>query len=164
MLHSSVIVTESQIAGRGLVATAFIAKGTLVWQRDGHEIIISREEVLALPPEEQAHYYVDEVGYVLCRDGSQYMNHSCAPNLAATDNDDLIAARDIHPGEEVTYDYGLTEIDPQLRPAWHCACGADHCRRIIRPTDVLLPDFQKRYAGQISDWIIERCRQLNGLA
>jgi hypothetical protein len=59
----------------------------------------------------------------------RYLNHSCAAN-ARMEGLDLIAARPIAAGEHVAFDYDSNEWD-MISP-FPCACGAAHCRGLIR--------------------------------
>jgi len=58
-----------------------------------------------------------------------YMNHSCDPNTKI-DGMKVIALRDILDGEELTFDYALTEQDPYWQ--MKCNCGSSNCRGIIK--------------------------------
>ncbi len=78
------------------------------------------------------------------------INHSCDPNTWLEDLD-LVARRDIAPGEELTAEYA-TFCGPSMS-AFECRCGAPHCRRVIRGDDYLLPEIRRRYAGHVSDFV-----------
>ncbi len=77
-----------------------------------------------------------------------YFNHSCNPNAGLTFVTDskinLIAIKDISPGEEITWDYSTTmdEDDWEM----NCKCGAANCRRRIRDFKYLPRAIQKKYA------------------
>ena len=71
---------------------------------------------------------------------ARWINHSCAPNCEAVlvENEDdpkrtqvfIEAIRAIKPGEELTYDYGITLAErhtPRLKKVWACRCGAKDC-------------------------------------
>ncbi len=71
---------------------------------------------------------------------ARWINHSCAPNCEAVlvENDVdpkksrvfIEAIRAIRPGEELTYDYGITLAErhtPRLKKIWACRCGAKDC-------------------------------------
>lgn len=101
----------SRIHGIGLIAEAFIAEGTRVWEpRPGFDLILSEDEVRGLSPpaREQVFWYAyyDPRGrvYVLSSDDDRFTNHSDDPNTA-NDGDATYATRDIRPGEEITWDY-----------------------------------------------------------
>lgn len=48
---------------------------------------------------------------VLCWDNGKYVNHSFKPTCFSTAYDFEIAIRDIHPGEELTDDYGYLKVE-----------------------------------------------------
>ncbi len=71
---------------------------------------------------------------------ARWINHSCAPNCEAVlvENDVdpkksrvfIEAVRAIRPGEELTYDYGITLAERhtlRLKKIWACRCGAKDC-------------------------------------
>jgi len=65
--------------------------------------------------------------------------HSCGPNMACDmETRTFTALRDIEPGEFITMDYDTTE-DVLFRP-FHCACGSEHCRGLIRGRKFLMDD------------------------
>jgi uncharacterized protein len=63
------------------------------------------------------------------------LNHSCAPNLGVRENEwcayDFVALRDILAGEELAFDYAMTEHS--LVAALSCCCGSSDCVGEIRP-------------------------------
>lgn len=67
-----------------------------------------------------------------CSDGNQFkhLNHSCSPNcyLRIIGNRvEVYTLRPIHPGAELTVDYGETPHQGGMR----CQCGAANCRGIL---------------------------------
>lgn len=71
---------------------------------------------------------------------ARWINHSCAPNCEAVMVEDeadpknsrvfIEAIRAIRPGEELTYDYGITLAErhtPRLKKIWECRCGSPKC-------------------------------------
>ncbi len=64
---------------------------------------------------------------------SNYINHSCDPNVQFDMNDNLIARRDIGPGEELYVDYGTFIVNADQD--FICGCGAERCRRHITKDD-----------------------------
>ena len=63
------------------------------------------------------------------------LNHSCEPNLGVRENRwcayDFVALRDILAGEELSFDYAMTEHS--LVAALSCSCGSAGCHGEIRP-------------------------------
>jgi SET domain-containing protein len=148
-------VRDSRIHGRGLFATANIAKGEVVAVKGGH--IITREELADVnarlgPVEIQitdnlfmAPVTADE------REASMlYSNHSCAANLGMCGNIIFLALRNIAAGEELTHDWCTTDDDSYSQT---CNCGAANCRGTLTGKDWQRPELQERYAGYFS-WLI----------
>lgn len=80
------------------------------------------------------HRWIDPTG------PARFLNHSCEPNLAFREPREFVAIRDIAAGEELTFDYSLTEDEALWR--MDCRCGAASCRGVVRaiqflPADVL---------------------------
>ena len=68
---------------------------------------------------------------------SRWINHSCAPNCEAVDDEDRIyieTLRAIRPGEELCYDYRI-ELEekhtPEMKRLYQCRCGARRCKGTI---------------------------------
>lgn len=126
-----------QRIGYGVFATAFIPKGTIIWVLDALDREMSADEVLALPDGLRAqveHYaYVDAAGrYIFCWDFGRYMNHSCRPTSRGVGEAFEIAVRDIHPGEQLTCEYGVLNLSHSLA----CACGHPDCRGSVGPANL----------------------------
>ena len=74
----------------------------------------------------------------------RYLNHSCAPSaLVNTDDLTLVAARDLAPGEEVTFFYPSTEWE--MTWPFPCRCGAQGCVGTISGAKDLPADVLDRY-------------------
>jgi SET domain-containing protein len=109
----------SGIHGLGCFAEERIEKGQVVWifdERIDRRIPVS--DLPSLPEAVQefleiyayAEIYEGEKVLVLCGDHGKYMNHADKPNLL-DDSVRNIAARDIEPGEELTCNYYLFDLD-----------------------------------------------------
>lgn len=62
-----------------------------------------------------------------------YFNHSCDGNLGFDKYGDFIAIKNIKKGEELCYDYGLIESNPDYKMT--CKCKSRNCRKIITGND-----------------------------
>lgn len=80
-----------------------------------------------------------------------FVNHSCNGNSWYIGDDELVALRDISPGEEICYDYCLTEADPDWR--LECRCGAAECRGVITGNDWKRADLQSKYRDHFTAYI-----------
>lgn len=158
MLHQAIIVQDSGIQGKGLFATEEIKAGEVTWQKDPDEARYHIDVIKRWPKEKQEKffrhayqvggewYHGPETGIVT--DPADYMNHSCDPNTWFVDDDLMVARRDIHPGEEITYDYATSESNENF--VLHCQCGAKDCRQVVRGTDYRTnPSVQKRYGAHV---------------
>ncbi|MGD0577135.1 MAG: SET domain-containing protein-lysine N-methyltransferase, partial [Candidatus Staskawiczbacteria bacterium] len=86
-------------------------------------------------------------------DEGRFLNHSCDPNCGVKGKFQIVAMRDIENGEELTFDYEMTEdSDWQMQ----CKCGSKLCRKVIGAYKNM-PEFVKeKYKGYISEWLTEK--------
>lgn len=123
--------------GYGIFATEKISKGTITYVSDGFETKIFPHFFNQLNPtmqEEIVRYaHVDNRGVQVIKwDRAKFVNHSCFPNTISTGYGFEIAIRPIHPGEEITCDYGLSNLSKEMK----CLCGAKFCRETINQNDI----------------------------
>jgi hypothetical protein len=78
--------------------------------------VLTRDQVANLNPFIKK--YLDTYSFtnkngekVLCWDNGKFVNHSFKPSCFSTAYDFEIAIRDIHPGEELTDDYGYLNVE-----------------------------------------------------
>ena len=140
--YRRIAVRRSNIHGKGVFATAPIAKGTRIIEYKGKRISEEAADE-QYGGDESPHTFLFLLENKLVIDGSRrgnsarWINHSCDPNCEANEEDGRMyidAIRDIAPGDELTYDYSLT-IDepntPELKQLYACGCGAPGCRGTI---------------------------------
>jgi SET domain-containing protein len=153
MLHPAIMMrSEETIEGRGLVAKAPIKAGEIVSRLDANQPKRLISELFQLSQEEQdriMHFcYQCDAEYVVCEQGiEKYMNHSCDPNTWWSDDDTMIARRDIEAGEEITYDYATTEVYVPFEMT--CLCGHANCRGVITTDDYKDPAWQARFGEHL---------------
>lgn len=102
--------------GFGVVASAPIPCGTIVWVQDDLDRVFEPDEIEALPflfhkPLDHFTYRDNRGRYVLCWDHGRYINHRTFCNCMTTSYGFEIAIRDISVGEELTDDYGFLNLD-----------------------------------------------------
>lgn len=127
--------------GRGLFAAEPIAVGAPILKFSGPVLTLSEarekgaDAANALQIGVDRYLYLDEPG--------RFVNHSCAPNAAVSDDTRLVALRDIGSGDEITFDYSTTVSD-----GWTmlCRCGTSACRELVVAFQLLPRDLQQRYA------------------
>jgi len=66
--------------------------------------------------------------------------------------------RDIQIGEEVCFDYAMSE-DNHF-DEFPCSCGAVTCRGQVSGKDWLLPEIQQRYFGYFSPYLQRRLEKM----
>jgi len=127
----------SQEIGYGVFATDPIPRGTIVYARDLLEIAVSPAAFAALDDFHRAvidkYSYIDEHGVrVVSWDHGKYVNHRCECNSMSTGYGFEIAIADIAPGDEITDEYGLFNLDQEFP----ISCGCTACRGVLRPDDI----------------------------
>ena len=132
--HTKVQFISDEV-GHGVVATAFIPKGTITWVQDPLDRVFSPAEVRSLPEASQRHleYFAfrNAAGsMVLCWDHARYVNHSFRSNCLSTVYDFEVAVRDIQPGEQLTDDYGYLNLHAPWKPM-----DEGTRRKWVRPDD-----------------------------
>ncbi|WP_020531512.1 SET domain-containing protein [Flexithrix dorotheae] len=134
----------SEDIGYGVFATGFIPKGAITYVKDSLEIVVSPTDFLLYEVEMkkaiEKYSYKDEYGFrIISWDFAKYVNHSCNCNSISTGYGFEIAIRDIQPGEQLTDEYSIFNLDHPFE----CGCGSENCRKTIFPAD-----FEKHY----KDW------------
>jgi len=146
-MPSKLATRRSQIHGNGMFATAPIAKGEKLIQYKGR--LRSHDEV------DRAYGDEDDNGHTflftlnedwvidanLDANSARWINHSCNPNCEAVFYEDdsgdkkkdkvwIQSMRAIKPGEELSYNYGITLAErhtPKMKKLWACRCGSKNC-------------------------------------
>lgn len=156
-------VKKSGIDGKGCFATSLIKKEEVICFMKGQLLSIPEliekyekgEERISDPLQVEERNYLDlDEPYI-------FFNHSCKPNAAVVKFNELIAIRDIKSGEEIVFDYSLTEwsedADWEDYNDWimDCNCKTLACRKKIREFRFLPSDIQDKSVlwGVIPDHI-----------
>ncbi|MCL4867507.1 MAG: SET domain-containing protein-lysine N-methyltransferase [Anaerolineae bacterium] len=148
-----------QKGSHGLFARTFIPAGDLLIVWGG--VIMSLAEVKQVPHSERQYaVQVDEDAFLLTPEpeAGDFINHSCNPNAGLSGQISVIALRDIYPGEEVCFDYAMSDSVPY--DEFECACGEANCRGRVTGNDWLIPELQVRYAGYFSPYLQRRINRL----
>ncbi|MFZ3374741.1 MAG: SET domain-containing protein-lysine N-methyltransferase [Chthoniobacterales bacterium] len=158
-LSPKTALRESKIHGRGLFATADIAKDEVVAVKGGH--IVNREALRRkiTPRLGPVEIQIGDDLFIAPvteeeREGSMlYSNHSCDANLGLRGEITFVAMRGIRAGEELTHDWCATDDDSY---SVECNCGAPNCRKILTGKDWQRLELQKRYAGYFSPYLARK--------
>jgi hypothetical protein len=154
----------------GVFAREPVAAGELLAMWSG--VIYRYDELETLEPivVSRSVQVEDEMFLIPIKHGEpgDFFNHSCNPNAGLNGQIGVVAMRDIAAGEEVCYDYAMSDGSPY--DEFDCHCGEPMCRHRVTGDDWRLPDLQARYNGYFSPYLqrrIERERaalHLNGVA
>ena len=126
----------SNEVGYGVVATQFIPAGTITWVLDKLDREFSPLEFQQMDSiyQEILDTYTfrnNQGNFVLCWDNGRYVNHSFNANCLTTAYDFELAIRDIHPGDQLTDDYGYLNIPRPFR-----AIDEGTKRKTVYPDDL----------------------------
>jgi uncharacterized protein len=140
-------------SGDGLFALEPVAKGELLVVWGG--IIITTEQLYQAPEFARHRSIQVDDNLHLCSglidDDADCINHSCDPNAGISGQISLVAIRDIEVGEEICFDYCMSDSLDTFSMA--CYCGHPHCRGAVHGTDWKDPELQERYKGYFSAYI-----------
>jgi SET domain-containing protein len=138
---------KSPIHGNGVFAVAPIRKGERVIEYKGRRRTHEQVDNDVGGDIDSGHTFLFTLNDDWVIDASyegndaRWINHSCDPNCEAViiENEDgdnrhdkvfIEAIRDIAPGEELSYNYGITLAErhtPRLKKIWACLCGSKKC-------------------------------------
>ena len=88
------------------------------------------------------------------REPGDSINHSCEPNCGMRNATTIVAMRDIAIGEELTFDYAMS--DASAYDEFDCNCGTSLCRGRVCADDWRLDTLRHRYKGFFSPYIQRR--------
>ena len=152
-MPKKIATRRSSIHGNGMFAVESLAKGQRLIEYKGVRKTHEEVDVGDSGDVDSGHTFLFTLNEVWVIDANfkgndaRWINHSCAPNceavlLESEDDPELSkvfieAIRAIKPGEELTYDYGITLAErhtPRLKKIWECRCGAKDCTgTMLRP-------------------------------
>lgn len=146
-------IIETKNRGRGVFATAPIKKDELIATFDGtiygddHEDW--NDDIFNRAIQFEKLKWRDSRGI------ARVLNHSCEANCGIKNLFDIVAMRDIAVGEELAWDYEMTENN---KFGWQmvCECGTPSCRKVIGRYDNMPQETRERYKGYISEWLIAK--------
>lgn len=147
MANKKIEARRSDIHGNGVFAVALIKKGEFIIEYKGKRRTHAEVDAEDAGDVESGHTFLFTLNdeYVIDANHkgnrARWINHSCKPNCEALldehegrnrkkDRVLIEAIRSIKPGEELTYNYGITLDEPhtaRLKKIWACKCGAKNC-------------------------------------
>jgi uncharacterized protein len=146
----------SAIHGTGVFSSAKFAPGEIVLRIDDSRVVTAARPLE--PSKDEFDHHCDYLAggkVVLMHPPERFINHGCDPNTfvrTITCDRYVVALREIHPGEEITYDYC---VNGDGDTEWDCSCGSPACRRRHRSGFFHLPlEVQARYLALLEDWFV----------
>ncbi len=150
MDNKKVEVLKTKTQGRGVFAKETIKKGETIAVFDGRvyswRSTLWNEDLYNHCIQFEKKKWRDSLGI------ARLINHSCEPNCGIKNFFEVTAMRDIKPGEEIKWDYEMTEDHPWWR--MKCTCGTKSCRKLIGAYSNMPEEVRKRYKGYISEWLL----------
>ena len=142
---------DVEIARAGIKGRGVFAARTFV---PGETVIVGR--AIDYPPARtRMSVQLDWERHVEIDAPATLLNHSCTPNLCVRENQwcayDFVALRDILAGEELAFDYAMTEHD--LVAPLSCWCGSVDCLGEIRPWSVRDPEWRAENAMRVARYL-----------
>lgn len=140
--------------GEGLVSKNIIRKGQLAFVATGRvrHAIFKGDDCYLYPD----WYMVDDGTWIDITYPYVKTNHSCDPNLGILMGRCFVALRDISAGEELTFDYSLTD-DEEI---WYmakgrCLCDSSDCRETIGAIQTLPIAYYNKSYPYISKYFVD---------
>ena len=134
-------VRRSGVHGKGVFALRPIEPGDVVVEYKGQMITWAEAQKRhphdPTDPNHTFFFHIDDkrvIDAAVGGNAARWINHACDPNCEADEQDGRIfikALRDLRPGEELFYDYGLVideRYTPKLKKQFECRCGTRKCR------------------------------------
>jgi SET domain-containing protein len=147
-------------SGTGSFAVETITAGETVAIFGGW--VVTRDELDALPRDRQSRsIQLDDSLFLASAETAEpgdRVNHSCSPNCGMQGSTIVVAMRDIHPGEQLTFDYAMS--DGSDYDEFECACGTPQCRGKVTGNDWMLPELQLAYRGYFAPYLSNRISAL----
>jgi hypothetical protein len=151
---------EHAEGGCGVFAQKAINEGELIslW---GGTIVHKDQLDPGMPRFTQRVLQIDEELYILTaeeKEPNDCFNHSCDPNLGFSGQIGLVAMCDIQAGEELCFDYAMSDGGPY--DEFECFCGSEGCRKTITGNDWKLPSLWEKYDGYFSPYLAKRIEKI----
>lgn len=135
-----IVVGNSKIDGKGIFTANNVQKGCRVFIFKGKIINYdpkTKNEAITKP---------NVMGYGRGLSIDPYapftcLNHSCDPNIGQRGRVLFVALRNIKKGEELTFDYSISEDSLWMMK---CTCSFKNCRKIIRGIRYLPEDIYNK--------------------
>lgn len=134
--------------GKGVVARRDFKAG---------EVVVRGRIVRRVKKRTNYSFQVDWQVHVDLDEPARLLNHSCEPNCGIRRNVfggyDFMAMRRISRGEELEWDYCMSEYESIA--VKKCLCGSKQCRGKVRGYRYLGEEIKKKYGGLVAPYLKE---------
>jgi uncharacterized protein len=149
---------------KGLFAIDKISKNEIVSISGG--VILSKKEYEIIYKNTSDHAYSITEDFLICPLNPENpsddwrMNHCCEPNCGVKGQIVFVAMKEIEIGEELTFDYAMTETDPNY--SFDLSCKNKSCRKKFTGSDYKLKQVQEKCKGYFSLYVQDKIEKLEG--
>lgn len=141
------------VKGYGSFACQGMTRGTIAATFGG--TAANRRDLADFPEERQRRSIQIDIDLFLVgpvdREPGDSINHSCSPNCGMRNATQVVAMRTIAEGEELTFDYAMTDTSDY--DEFVCSCSTKECRGFVSGNDWRRDDLRQRYAGYFSPYV-----------
>lgn len=152
MDSNKVVIKKTKKQGWGVFAKKDIPKGVVIASFDGPVYSWRSkkwtEDLYDHAIQFERYKWRDSKGI------ARLINHSCDANCGIKKLFSIVTMRSIKKGEELTWDYEMTENHPYWR--MKCTCQSKNCRGTIGAYDRMPQEIRRRYRGYISSWLLKK--------
>ena len=162
---------------QGLIAQEPIKKGERIWHCTCGEkdISFTRAQLLDIIHKfPKLDYFVRSFSYMIDddiyaipltyleeknNDECAFFNHSCNSNCGFSEDafgDNVVAIRDIEPGEELTYHYGILESESSLIYGLQCKCDSINCSGRLTFDYYRDPEFVEKHFDYMTPYLKQK--------
>jgi uncharacterized protein YjbK len=147
MWDDGLVVRNAPLAGTRVLATRAFSPGERILAFEGATVADN------LPPARGTRWMQVGPRTFLDITGTPgaHVNHSCLPSAGIGGTRELIAIRQILAGDEIAYDFAMTEYELELV----CVCGTRACRGLVGGYGHLSSARKSGYGGLVSDYLEE---------
>ncbi len=152
MDHPKALVRKTKKYGKAVFAGQTIKKGEVIAVFDGKRFDNDFQDWT-----DDLYNHAIQYGKTNWRDSNgiaRLINHSCEPNCGIKKYFKVVAMRKILKGEQITWDYEMTEKNQHWK--MKCRCGSKLCRKVIGNYSRMPKSIRKKYKGFISEWLLKK--------
>jgi uncharacterized protein len=150
------IKRDEKLKGKGLFAIKNIKKGEIIldWS---DSVLYKAKSPYDLPGDLPDHAIQISKNEWADHPVARNANHSCSPNTGIKGLTSFVCLKDIKKGEEIFWDYGMTEDSDWIMPE-KCLCGEKDCRVKISSYSALSKKLQENYKKNkiCSIWLLNK--------